>query len=342
MKKKIILSSLLGLTVIFLIHHYRAKNNDSNTNDTLVQATRVQAVALPQTVHAIGSLTARTVQISPEMPGYVKTILFKDGSFVKSGTALIQLDDTEYSAKHQTAEAQLMYTQKNHDRMAILSKRGMIAQNTMDELNATLQEKKANDEESESLLHKMQLTAPFDGVVGECKVNPGDYLSAGQGVVTLTDKRNLRIEYNLPENNLPALKLGQTVTITTSAFPGKQFTGTLSYISPAVNVDNRSVSVYADITNDTNELAPGMFVDVTQSVGGETKALMVPSRSLVPVMDGEQVYKVVDGKVQVIDVKIGRRTNDLVEVTQGISANDTIITDGQFKVRNGSPVKVTA
>jgi membrane fusion protein (multidrug efflux system) len=342
MKKKVVLSMLGGLAVILLIHHYRAKNNDLNSDDTLVQTAHVQEVALPQTVHAIGSLTARMVQISPEMPGYVKAILFKDGTFVKSGTALVQLDDTEYSAKHQTAEAQLVYTQKNYERMVTLSKRGMIAQNTMDELNANLQEKKANDEESESLLHKMKLTAPFDGVVGECKVNPGDYVPAGQGVVTLTDKRNLRIEYNLPENNLPVLKTGQKVTITTSAFPGKQFVGTLSYISPTVNVDNRSISVYADIINDTNELAPGMFVDVTQSLGGETKALMVPSRSLVPVMDGEQVYKVVDGKVQVVDVKIGQRTNELVEITQGISAKDIIITDGQFKVRNGSSVKTTA
>jgi membrane fusion protein (multidrug efflux system) len=83
-----------------------------------------------------------------------------------------------------------------------------------------------------------------------------------------------------------------------------------------------------------------MFVDASQSLGATEHALIVPARSLVPVLDGAQIYKVVDGKAVSVNVTIGQRTPESVEITQGLAKSDVVITDGQMKLKNGMPVKI--
>jgi membrane fusion protein, multidrug efflux system len=337
---------VFGTVIVFVAVGYGINKYHGNTtqddNAVWVQASKVKQTTMQLDLHAIGALTARSVEVTPEVAGHVDQILFADGATVKQGDPLIQLDDGVYRAKNASAKAQLAYSQNNYKRMVLLGKQGAISRQAIDQADADLKEKKAAAEESEVMLNKMRLTAPFDGVVGKSKVNPGDYVTVGQSVVTVTDVNHLRIEYNLPERDLPSLKAGQAVTITTAAYPDKQFVGKLSFISPTINTANRSVSLYAEVKNDRHELAPGMFVDVMQSLGQQQKVMMVPERSLVPVLDGVQIYKIVEGKAYAVNVEIGRRLNGNVQVLHGLSPNDVIITDGQIKVKNGMPVKIKA
>lgn len=306
----------------------------------VVKASMVQEADLPQEIHAIGTLTARSVQITPEIAGHVNSVLFEDGAYVKRGTVLVQLDDSVYRTQADSARARLQYAENKYNRMALLGKKGVIAQQTIDEVNSDLKQTRADVKEKEVMLGKMQLIAPFDGVVGRSLVNPGDYVNVGQKLVVLTDTKHLRIEYTVPEKYLPHLKVGQPVTVTATAYPGKVFTGTLSFISPTINADNRSIAVYADIDNSEGLLAAGMYVDAAQSLGVTSHALIVPARSLMPVLDGAQVFKVVEGKAYSVNVVIGQRTPDTVQITQGLTKEDVVITDGQMKVKNGMPVKI--
>src|SRR5205085_11692643 len=119
---------------------------------------------------------------------------------------------------------------------------------------------------------------------------PGDYVTTGQRLVTLTDTRHLRIEYTIPEKFLPLLRMGQTVKITTTTYPGKIFSGNVSFISPTITAENRSLSIYADVANEKNELAPGMFVNVHQILGTVEEVIMIRGGSLVAMSDGQHVY----------------------------------------------------
>lgn len=342
MKKKMIIVSLLiflALSISFVIK-YRSQTDAAEANLIWVKAIKVKETSLPLEAAAIGTLVARSVEITPETPGHVKNILFHDGSFVKQGTPLIQLDDAIYKAKYEFSKAQLSYSENDFKRKTLLGKQGAIAKQAIDQADADLKEKRANALENAVMVDKMNLTAPFDGMVGKSKVNPGDYVTTGQSVVTLTDTKHLRIEYNVPEKYLPALKLGQTVKITTSTYPGKIFTGQVSFISPTINTDNRSVPLYAEVANGDNALAAGMFVNVSHSLGIEEHVLMIPARSLVPILEGVQVYKVVEGKAFAIKVEIGKRTEENVQILQGLSPGDIVITDGQLKVKNNVLVKI--
>ena len=340
-KKKIYLFSFLILAAVSGgIMKYYSHATVPNPKAIWVQASKVKETPLPVEATAIGTLVARSVEITPEVAGHIEKIFFRDGTFVKQGAPLIQLDNAVYKAKYESAKAKLVYSENDYKRKVSLGKQGAIAQQAIDQADADLKEKKADARESEVMLNKMQLLAPFDGTVGKSNVNTGDYVNIGQKLVTLIDTKHLRIEYNVPEKYLPALKLGQVVKIISATYPKKVFSGTVSFISPTINTDNRSVSLYANVPNEANLLAAGMYVKVVHSLGTEEGALMIPARSLVPMLDAEQVYKVVDSKAYAVTVVVGKRLADDVQVTQGLSLGDVIITDGQLKVKNGVPVNV--
>lgn len=341
MKKKIAFTSIIIIAVTaWGIVKYRSPAASLAPSDTWVQAVKVEQSNLPLEARAIGTLVARSVEITPELPGHVRQIYFQDGTLVKQNTPLIQLDDAVYKAKYASSKAQLAYSQNDYQRKSSLEKQGAVTRQAIDQADADLKEKTANAQENSVMVSKMQLIAPFEGVVGKSKINLGDYVTTGQSLVTLTDTKHLRIEYNVPEQYLPSLKLGQEVKITTATYPGKTFSGKVSYISPTINTENRSVALYADIPNENNVLAAGMFVNVLQSLGTEERVILIPARSLVPTLDGEQVYRVVAGKAYAVSVMIGKRIDERVQVTQGLSAGDMVITDGQLKVKNNMEVKV--
>jgi len=341
MKKKLpIIIVLIAITATFVGYRFNHRKAIPGMNAVMVKASAVQEASLPQEIHAIATLTARSVQITPEIAGHVNSVLFQDGAAVTRGTVLVQLDDAVLKTKYESAKARLQYIENNFKRMATLGKKGVIAQQAIDQAEAELKEQRALTQENEVMLNKMKLVAPFDGVVGKSQVNPGDYVTVGQNIVLLTDTKHLRIEYTVPEKYLPHLKMGQAVKVTAAAYPDKVFSGKLTFISPTVNADNRSIALYAEISNDEGLLASGMYVDASQALGSTEHALMVPARSLVPVLDGAQVFKVVNGKAYSVNVVIGKRTADSVQVTQGLSKNDVVVTDGQMKIKNGMDVKV--
>lgn len=340
MKKKILIGIVLAAAFVFAGYRFFHHTSGAELNSILVKASHVQETDLPMEIHVIGTLTARSVQITPEIPGHVNSVLFKDGADVTRGMILVQLDDAVFKAKYESAKAKLYYSENNFRRMALLGKKGVVAQQAIDQAESDLKERKAEMDENEVMLNKMKLSAPFDGVAGSSNVNPGDYVTVGQSLVTVTDTKHLRIEYNVPEKYLPLLKVGQLVKITASAYPGKVFNGQLTFISPTINAENRSIALYAEIDNTENLLAAGMFVEASQSLGNTEHALMIPSRSLMPVLDGAQVYKIVEGKAFSVDVVIGQRTSDNVQILQGLTKTDVVITDGQMKVKNGAAVKI--
>jgi membrane fusion protein (multidrug efflux system) len=98
--------------------------------------------------------------------------------------------------------------------------------------------------------------------------------------------------------------------------------------------------MYADLINDNKLLAPGMFVDVSHSLGMDEKVLFVPERSLMPILDGQQVYKIVDGKAYAVTAIIGKRLNGNVQIINGLTHDDVVVTDGQMKLKSGMTVKI--
>lgn len=336
------ISITLGVLIVFGLgwmkfHH---KSSMLQPEAVVVEIEKVKQTSIPVTVHAVGSLVAaKNVQMAPETAGQVVKIFFQDGMFVKRGTPLIQLNDAEYKAKLDSAEASLTLNETTYQRMAKLANKDIISPQDLTKAFADFKASKAAVQESQVMLDKMLIVAPFDGVVGKSLVSPGDYVSAGQTLVSLTDTHHLHVEYTIPENYVALLKLGQTITVTASTFPGKSFVGHVAYIAPTINTQDRTISLYAEVPNDDQLLVSGLFVNVEQALGEQSNALLIPEKSLIATIDGQQVYTVLDGKAHSVAVTVGQRTASRVQVLQGLLANDFVVTAGQEKIHDGMSVK---
>ncbi|HSW68574.1 MAG TPA: efflux RND transporter periplasmic adaptor subunit [Gammaproteobacteria bacterium] len=341
-RKKTISLVLLVVMICFFVVHHRRSHQAMPEDRVPVEMKQASLGNIPIEAHVIGTLVAaKHVQITPETAGHVAKMYFQDGGIlVKQGTPLVQLDDTTYRAKLESDKANLTYSEVDYNRKVLLGKQGAISQQAIDQALADLKTKKALVQQSEVDVSKMLLVAPFDGVLGKFNVSPGDYVTVGQQIVSLTDIIHLRVEYSVSEKYLSQLKLGQKVNVTTSAYPQNVFVGTVVFISPTINNEDHTISLYADVLNDQRLLTSGLFVNVTQELGMENNALIIPADSLVSTIDGQQVFKIINDKVEAVPVTIGQRIQNAVQVTSGLSAGDKIVVAGQQKLKDGSLIQV--
>lgn len=340
-RKNIFILFIIAILCIWYVVKSHHANLSMSPDAVIVEVATVKQGVIPIQANAIGTLiAAQHVKLTPEIEGHVAKVLFQDGAFVKLGTPLIQLDDAIDKAKLDSAKADLTFSEANYKRMTFLGKRGAISQSAIEQAFAEYTEKKAHVEEYQVTLDKRLLRAPFDGVLGKCKVNIGDHVAVGQELVSLTDTQHLRVEYTVSEKYLSALKIGQAVNISTSAYPGKVFIGKVSFISPTISAEDRTISLYADLSNDQGLLTSGLFVNVTHFLQNQNNALLIPVNSLMSTIDGQQVYKMINDKVSAQPIKIGQRYQDSIQVLEGLKLTDRVVIAGQEKLREGASVKI--
>lgn len=329
--------------IVFAVYRQQQAPNSASANS---QAVNVQLTAAtlrdtPQEIDAIGSLIAKNkVAISPEIAGQVSQIMFKAGEIVQKGTPLIKLDDTINRAQYKAVQAELKLSQLHYNRVTQLAKKGLTSQQSVDQALADLRDKQSTVHVKHTELQKMILVAPFAGHIGVRNLSIGDYVAVGQALVNLVSDDQLTVSYNVPENELAKLKLGQRVLVSTSAFPGEQFTGNVSFISPTVDVDTRSIAVEAEVPNALHRLSPGLYVRVKQNLGDAEQSVVVPEEALVPTISGQIVYVVQKGKAVSTPVKVGVRFKHYAQILSGIKAGDRVVTAGQQKLKDGAAVKV--
>ena len=300
---------------------------------------KVEPQSLKSTINSIGTLKANSsVVLSPEVSGRITNVGFSDGTSVDKGTLLFQLDDSTQQAQLNEARARVNLSEIEYKRIQKLFKQKAASENDLDSAAANLSINQSQAEFAQAQLKKLAIKAPFKGMIGLHSISAGEYVNAGQDLVTLVDLTTLKFDFALPETYLSKVKLAQRIEITTPAFPNQVYSGTVTAISPAINEQSRSFMVRAVINNENLELRPGLFASAILEISKNDNALLVPEQALIP--QGQQyfVMKVVDGKVEQVPVKIGQRRKAEVELVSGLSVDDVVIIAGQIKLQPGAPV----
>ncbi|MBT8506282.1 efflux transporter periplasmic adaptor subunit [Coxiella-like endosymbiont of Rhipicephalus sanguineus] len=306
----------------------------------LVDVTQVKTADIPNAVSALGSLSGvRVVTISAESDGRIAGIHFESGQEVDQGMPIVELDNVQAQADCQSAVTAMKLARTKYERSKLLLNQA-ISQQELATLQADMESKEAVVKSKLAALNQKITTAPFSGVLGVFHVQIGDYVKAGDPLVTLINTSQLRADYQLPENFLPELKLDQLITITSSTYPKKVFYGTVSFISPTVNSDTHSISIQALVPNDMKLLSPGMFVHVSHQISVAKNTAVVPEEAIQADVKGYYVYKVMGDKVAQIYIKIGARLDNQAQVLSGLKIGDTIVVAGQQKLDDGSVVRV--
>jgi multidrug efflux system membrane fusion protein len=318
-----------------------------------ISAVTAKSEAVPHFASAIGSLAAiHQVTVTPEVGGRVTAILFSPGATVNSGDPLVQLNDAPDRGDLANYEAQARYAEVTLQRNSSLVKKQFVSQDTVDQNQAQLDEARAQILKTGAIIAQKLIRAPFAGRLGVRQIDLGQYLSPGMPIVTLTDLKELYVNFTLPTTDRAAIALGQSVNVTADAFPGRTFTATIATIEPQIRADTRTMMMQATLANPDEALLPGMFVNAAVVLPPEPDRVVLPETAVDYTLYGDSVYVVrEDGKDAAgkpvlkafrTPVKTGDRWAENVAILSGVTPGELVVAAGQIKLQDGAPVIVTA
>lgn len=306
-----------------------------------VEAAAAVATTSTQDVRGIGTLQSdESVQITSEIAGRITQIPLFEGAPVDAGAIMVELDSALANAEVTDTQARYNLAQGNLGRANSLAVSGNVTERARDEASTNAETTAAALELAKVRLSKHTIRAPFSGTAGIRKVSPGAYIDAGQAIVNLEKIDTLKIDFKLPELFLSQVKTGQTVEITVDALPGRTFTGTIYAIDPHIDINGRALNIRARLENPELVLRPGLFARIL--IKGQTKrnVLVIPEAAIVPRGEEKIVYLVKDGQAVEAKVTLGNRNKGMVEILDGLADDAMVVTAGQQKLRNGSPVEI--
>ena len=346
----VIFGSVFGYQAFqsYMMKKYMAAGGDPEV--TVSTAVASMQEWQPQ-ISATGSLRAvRGVDMATEVAGLVQSVHIKSGEAVKASQLLAQLNADTDIAQLQTLTASRDLSKTVYERNQKQFLAQAVSQASLDADAADLKVKQAQVAQQEAQVVKKTIRAPFAGRLGISLVNPGQYLNAGDKIVTLQALDSIYIDFYLPQQELSRLAAGQTIVAATDTYPNKKFNGRISAISPKVDRETRNVQIEAMVANPRHELLPGMYATVKIQAGKAGRYLTIPRTAVTFNPYGETVYiveakgKTKDGKpsfaVRQSFVTLGPARGDQVSILKGVKAGDQVVTAGQLKLRSGSPVVI--
>lgn len=327
----------------FILPSFFNKNNHMHSGmmATLVSAQKPIIQDVMDIAEAVGTVRAdESVIIRPEIAGKIVSFNFQEGEFVKAGTVLVTLDSEMFKAQLSQAEANLALSKINTWRAAFLLKKNFGKRSDHDEANTKLKINEAQVTFEKARLDKTTLIAPFDGIIGLRKFSLGDYIQIGQDLVNIEKINPIKVDFTLPEIYASHLKSGQEIELEAPALLDQKFKGQVYAINPHIDEEGRNLCIRAHLENSNLALKPGMFVKVKIILGTRKNSLVIPEEALIPSHDSVSIFKIVDQKAQLIKIKIGLRQKGVIEILEGIKADDLIITAGHNKLAPDMPVSL--
>jgi membrane fusion protein (multidrug efflux system) len=260
---------------------------------------------------------------------------------------MVQFEDQLQQAQVAQARAELSIAEANHKRNQELVAQNFISQRSLDESAAALEVSRAKLSLAQATLQRLQVLAPFDGIAGLKQINVGDYLKDGADMVNVEDIDAVLLDFRLPERFQAKIRAGQKAQLTVDALPGRPFTAIVQAVDPLIEANGRSVGVRGCIDNRQQQLRPGMFARVNAVFGSRDNALVIPEEAIIPQGGRTFVVKVVAGDKpgtlvsERVAVKVGLRQPGKVEIVEGLSAGDTVVTAGHQRLqKDGTAVRV--
>lgn len=305
----------------------------------------------PSTLQVIGTAAAiQGVTVSADLPGAVEKINFESGHHVQAGDVLVELDTREERAELAAAQADRDLARINYSRQQKLVAEGVVARTEYDNALAQQKSTEAKVGEIQATIERKTIRAPFSGILGIRQVNLGQYLAAGQAVVSLQALNPIYVNFGVPQQATPKLKVGTPLKITCDDIPGLQLSGRVTAIDSGVDPSTRNIQIQATLSNPHERLRPGMFVKVDVSLGQSQQVIEVPASAISYAPYGDSVFVIADMKdpktgktyrgVRQQFVKLQGSRGDQVGILSGINPGDEVVSSGAFKLRNGAPVQV--
>jgi len=316
---------------------------DAGKPPVAVDTARAGTADFQEGVEVVDTLAPKfSADIKAEYPGTVSQILVSEWVPVKKGQVLARLDAREGEAAVLQAKAEAARADREYERAVKLKEAGLMTAQGLED-SATIREA-ANAQLAlvKARLDKTIIRSPMDGVVSLRAVSPGD--KAGDFTLfRVVDNRLFDLKVTVPSGKIASVRVGQSLSFTTEAAPGKTFEGKVAFINPSADEASRAVQVVAEVPNDAGDLKSGLFVRGRIVTGDRPGVLQVPRAALLTwdVDAGKADTFVVRGDKAVRQaVTTGALSGESVEITSGLNAGDTVVTRGGFNLSDGDRVAV--
>jgi membrane fusion protein (multidrug efflux system) len=304
----------------------------------------------PTTLEVIGTAAAiQGVTVGADLPGTVDKIHFESGQSVKVGDILVELDIRQERAQLANIEAQRDLARIQYGRSEELLKAGVISKSEYDNASSQQKATEAQVGEIKAAIARKTIHAPFSGILGLRQISLGQYLAAGQAIVSLQALNPIYVNFGVPQQDTPKMSLGRSLQVTSTDLPGVVFNGKITALDSVINEQTRNIQVQATFLNQGGKLRPGMYVQVSLPLGKPRDIIPLPASAINYAPYGDSVYVVTDMKDQKGNayrgvkqqvVKIEGSRGDQVAIVSGINPGDEVVSSGVFRLRNAAPVQV--
>jgi membrane fusion protein (multidrug efflux system) len=302
------------------------------------------------TLNSVGTLTAEnSVTLSAEVAGTIVRLEFESGAKVEKGALLAQLDVAVEEAQLRSAEARAELARLNAERVRELRKNQTVAQSDLDAAEAQFKGTIADVEALRAQIEKKTFRAPFTGRLGIRQISLGQFVNAGNPIVTLEALDPIHVDFALPQQRIADIAVGQDIRVSTDGVGDQVFTGRVTAIDPHVDPATRNVRVRGTLSNAGEKLRSGMFATVELVLPATAPVIVIRASSVLYAPYGNSVFivehkKDAKGAEQATarqqTVRLGVTRGDFVTVISGVLPGDEVVSTGAFKLRNGISVRV--
>ncbi|MEM1120951.1 MAG: efflux RND transporter periplasmic adaptor subunit [Bacteroidota bacterium] len=316
-----------------------AAKSNANKAGMPVDIYITEEVNKSNTIFGTGTLVPNEeVALQSEVSGRLVQLNLREGAFVKKGQIIAKIDDADLLAQLKKLEYEEALAAQTEARQKKLLDINAISKEEYDISVNKVNTLSADKELLQVQLEKTAVHAPFSGRLGLKNISEGAYLTPNVVIASLIQTNPLKMDFTLPEKYATKIKVGQQVAFTVDG-DTRTMTAKVVAIDPKIDEDLRTLRVRASTTNANGQLLPGMFVRVEVPLGAET-SIMIPTQAVIPILKGKKVFVMRGGQAEEVEIKTGLRTNDKIQVTEGLAVGDSVITSALMSVKKGSTVRL--
>lgn len=320
----------------------RAQVEDNSSQVVSVNVYKTEKKIAEKKLRMVGTAIAnQVIDIKSEVQGKIISLNITLGQKVSKGQELARIDDRLRALAVDNAQQRLADARQNFERFKNLYEGGAASKAQFEQYSLAYENARNQVDQARKELSSTTVTAPISGIITSKQAEEGSFTTMGSPIATVVDISKLKIQLNISENDVYALNLGDEVTITTTVFPGVNYHGKVTYISPKGD-EAHNYPVELSIENKKDkQLKAGTYVDVTFNKQNNLPTLQIPREALVGSMKDAKVYIVdKENTVQLKPIVIGNDYGQLLEVIEGLSEGEVVVTSGQINLTNGAKVTI--
>lgn len=342
----LVLIALAGIKVLFLKPKNQVKPNSGVASGkggpVLVTGFIASSQDLENKIFSSGTVKAyEEVMLMPEVSGKLIQVNFKEGSTIKKGSLLAKISDTDLQAQLSKLNLQHKLAKEKESRLQSLLEIKGVSQEEYDAASNTVKTILADIDFTKAQIAKTEIRAPFDGKIGLRQVSEGSFVNNATIIASMQQTHQLKIDFTIPEKYASTLVPGNAINFTVENV-NQTFTAKVEAIEPKIDEQTRSLTVRAVYDNHLSSIYPGAFARIELIANKKKDAILIPTEAIIPELKGKKVFVNRKGKAIPVKVKTGLRNDAMIEITEGLTFGDTIVTTGMMALKPENEIKFTS